>query len=265
MKYTMKQLEAIINRPPQTIRRILRNNPQLEQYKEVKPNKNVLFGEEILDFLKDYFEIADENTSKISPAVESGVGVGENITENSDNPQTNPPHTAHGTASAGVEDELRARIEALEADLTAKQERIDDLEAEEVSKLIYIETTEKKLSEATGNFEAAQTRLDAMRQTCDSLTEANAALKSQCEALEGQIAALTDRIAAQKQELIEKNDQIKGLIYSNDALSLTVKEAQSERLLAEAKKQNIFVRLKNRLTGKKPVIVAAETTETADK
>ena len=103
------------------------------------------------------------------------------------------------------------------------------------------------IKELQTNIASLKLELQAKEDIIESIKQANIALQNHIE--------------AQEKDIENKTQQIERLIVSNNALSITVNRAQQERLLAEAKKQNLFQRIKAKLLGEKknnPII-----TETA--
>ena len=257
-EYTIKDLMAISKTTDRAIRQLFddkKGNKELIRLKEshiIKRQNRVYYDEAIYNWFLEYYK--DKN----SPLVENSEPMGEFENEKAENPNITPAPIAPTEdieASANAENEaiiadLRANIEALETELEKKGVIIEVLERENGNI-----TQEKAAIEA--ELQAKEGIIEGMRQAYDSLKETNAALQ-------GQLADLTDRIAAQGRELQNKTEQIERLIISNNALSITVNRAQQERLSAQAKKPRLLDRIKNRLLGRKPAIIAEETPEAVE-
>ena len=249
-EYTIRDLMAISKTTDRAIRQLFderKGNKELLQLKRghiIKRQNRVFYDEVIYDWFVEYYR--DKN----SPLVESEVVVGEKENKAEENPNITPPLSAQTEdieASAATEDEaianLQANIADLEAEIAAKQEDIEALQRENAA--------------IGAELQAKEGIIKGLRQVNDSLKETNAALQ-------GQFTELTDRIAAQNRDIESKTQQIERLIVSNNALSITVHRAQQERLLAEAKKPSLLQRIKNRLLGQKPAIIAEETPEAVE-
>ena len=121
MEYSMKQLESITQRPPQTIRRLMRNNEELiallPQHRVEKSGGRVFFDDAILDWLKNYFGIEEKKL------VADGVGVSVLEAEKAENPNTNAPAPANEVLIA----EMRRQLDELEEQVEAKDKEIDSL------------------------------------------------------------------------------------------------------------------------------------------
>ena len=122
MAYSMKQLQTITGKPPQTIHRLMRDNESLiallPEHRIKQNNGQVFYDEAILQWLKDYFQLAD------GPAVENGVGGGD--TENAE--EESPKHSPPPSSNEALIDEMRRQIEELEEQVEIKDKTIADLE-----------------------------------------------------------------------------------------------------------------------------------------
>lgn len=222
-EYTIRDLMAISKTTDRAIRQLFDDKKGNKELIQLKRNHIIKRQNRVYYDEVIYNWFVEYYRDKNSPLVESGVPDGKNISATEENPNITPAPTAPIEASAGPENEA---IEELRANIAALEAKL----------------------------EAKEGIIEGLRQANDSLKETNAALQ-------GQFAELTDRIAAQEKDIESKTQQIERLIVSNNALSITVHRAQQERLLAEAKKPNLLQRIKNRLLGQKPVIVAEEPPE----
>lgn len=109
------------------------------------------------------------------------------------------------------------------------------------------------IKELQANIASLKLELQAKEDIIESIKQANNSLN------ETNIA-LQNHISAQEKDIESKTQQIERLIVSNNALSITVNRAQQERMLLEAKKKNLFQRIKTKLLGeKKTDTIIAET------
>lgn len=122
MAYSMKQLQTITGKPPQTLHRLMRENESLiallPEHRTKTNNGQVFYDDTILQWLKDYFQLAD------GPAVENGVGEGD--TENA--AEESPKHSPPPSSNEALIDEMRRQIEELEEQVESKDREIADLE-----------------------------------------------------------------------------------------------------------------------------------------
>ena len=180
MLYSMKQLESITGKAPQTLHRLMRQKKSLIELlpeHRIKLNDGkVFYDEAILEWFNSYFLLENQQT------IENAVGADEKIDTENENTETQRPS-------------VNEKIAAMKAEIQAKEEIIE------------------------------------------SIKQANIALQ--------------ERIEAQERDIESKTQQIERLIVSNNALSITVNRAQQERMLLEAKKQNLFQRIKTKLLGEK--------------
>lgn len=124
MAYSMKQLQSITGKPPQTINRLMRKNDSLiallPEHRVKQSNGQVFYDEAILDWLKSYFQL--EN----GPAVEDVVGGGD--TENA--AEVSPKDSPSPSSNEALIDELRRQVDELEEQIERKDKVIADLEAQ---------------------------------------------------------------------------------------------------------------------------------------
>ena len=124
MAYSMKQLQTITGKPPQTINRLMRRNESLiellPEHRQKLNNGQVFYDDVILDWLKSYFQLDTEN----SQAVENEVGGGDTEKQTPDNPKTSPPPSTNDA----LIDELRRQVDELEEQVEKKDNVIADLE-----------------------------------------------------------------------------------------------------------------------------------------
>ena len=155
--YSMNQLQAEVNRTPQSIRQVLKSNDKLKallpQHKITKPNKQVFYDEEILNALKEYYGLIEMP----SAVVEEVGGDVENI-ENKANPINTPPLSAGSVSTSAAEqaeiEELHKQIEVLQKQLEEEQtnrqkERADlekQLQDKEAERLHFIGENSKLLT-----------------------------------------------------------------------------------------------------------------------
>lgn len=122
MAYSMKQLQTITGKPPQTIHRLMRDNESLiallPEHRIKQTNGQVFYDEVILVWLKEYFQLENR------PTVENGVG-GEEI-ENA--AAEIPKHIPAPSSNEALIDEMRRQIEELEEQVENKDKTIADLE-----------------------------------------------------------------------------------------------------------------------------------------
>lgn len=131
--YSMKDLQRIINKTPQSIRQVLKNNDSikllLEEHKVETPNKKVFYDDAILNALLEYYGI-----SKKENAVEDAVGVGSDNIETAEKPNTNPPPSNDidkDTAALQSEiEELKKQLEGQKKDISDLEKQLHDKEAE---------------------------------------------------------------------------------------------------------------------------------------
>lgn len=122
MAYSMKQLQAITGKPPQTINRLMRKNESLiallPEHRVKQSNGQVFYDEAILEWLKEYFQL--ENNPLVADEV------GETITENA--AEEVPQHSPRPSTNEALIDELRRQIDDLEEQIERKDKVIADLE-----------------------------------------------------------------------------------------------------------------------------------------
>ena len=149
----MKDLQRIINKTPQSIRQVLKNNDSikllLEEHKVETPNKKVFYDDAILNALLEYYGI-----SKKENAVEDAVGVDSDNTETAEKPDTNPPPSNDidkDTAALQSEiEELKKQLEGQKKDISDLEKQLQDKEAErlhfigENAKLINLLAAERQ-------------------------------------------------------------------------------------------------------------------------
>lgn len=151
--YSMKDLQRIINKTPQSIRQVLKNNDSikllLEEHKVETPNKKVFYDDAILNALLEYYGI-----SKKENAVEDVVGGDSDNTETAEKPDTNPPPSNDidkDTAALQSEiEELKKQLEGQKKDISNLEKQLQDKEAErlhfigENAKLINLLAAERQ-------------------------------------------------------------------------------------------------------------------------
>jgi hypothetical protein len=124
MAYSMKQLQTITGKPPQTINRLMRRNESLiellPEHRQKLNNGQVFYDDVILDWLKSYFQLDTEN----SQTVANEVGGEDTENETPDNPKTSP----RPSTNDALIDELRRQVDELEEQLERKDKVIADLE-----------------------------------------------------------------------------------------------------------------------------------------
>ena len=136
MLYSMKQLQTITGKPPQTINRLMRKNEKLsilmEEHRIKQSNGQVFYDEVILEWLKEYFQLNN------APAVEDDVA--NTIIEN--NPGENLQTQPRAPINEEQIEELRKRVNELEEIIVRKDKVIADLEeqlkAKEAERLHFI-------------------------------------------------------------------------------------------------------------------------------
>ena len=120
MAYSMRQLQTITGKPPQTIHRLMRENASLiallPEHRTKQDNGQVFYDEAILEWLKNYFQL------KNGPVSGNEVG-GVN---QKDEAEEIPNHTA--PASKALIDEMKQQIRELEQQIASKDKEIADLE-----------------------------------------------------------------------------------------------------------------------------------------
>lgn len=167
--YTMKQLAEKLERSPQSIHGVMRDDETIRAlvptHKIQRGKRNFVYDEVMLEALLVYYGYKAAEPEK-KDTVDSVVGGGVEDTENPENPQTNPPPPVEAdiNPSAAVEEQiegLQAKIEALEKQLQEQAEahqratadlekQLQDKEAErlhfigENAKLISLLTAEKQ-------------------------------------------------------------------------------------------------------------------------
>ena len=122
MAYSMKQLQAITGKPPQTINRLMRRNESLiallPEHRIQQSNKQVFYDDVILDWLKEYFQL---DKKEVVEDGEEGA-----ITE--DKPPEVPKHSPPASTNDALIDELRRQVDDLEEQIERKDKVIADLE-----------------------------------------------------------------------------------------------------------------------------------------
>lgn len=124
MAYSMKDLQTITGKPPQTINRLMRLNKELiallPEHRTKLTNGKVFYDDAILEWLKDYFSL--EN----NPAVSNDVAPDEKNNTDEENPVITPPPPVNEV----LLDELRRQIDELEEQISSKDTQILNLEKE---------------------------------------------------------------------------------------------------------------------------------------
>lgn len=122
MAYSMKQLQSITGKPPQTINRLMRKNESLiallPEHRIKQSNGQVFYDEAIVDWLKEYFQL--ENKELVLDEV--GGGDTENAAEIS------PKDSPRPSTDEALIDELRRQVDELEEQVERKDKVIADLE-----------------------------------------------------------------------------------------------------------------------------------------
>lgn len=122
MAYSMKQLQSITGKPPQTINRLMRKNESLiallPEHRIKHSNGQVFYDEAIVNWLKEYFQL--ENKELVLDEV--GGGDTENAAEIS------PKDSPRPSTDEALIDELRRQIDELEEQIERKDKVIADLE-----------------------------------------------------------------------------------------------------------------------------------------
>lgn len=128
MAYSMKQLQTITGKPPQTLNRLMRRNESLiallPEHREKLNNGQVFYDDTILNWFIEYFQI------ETGPAVEDAVGGGETEQEADKIPQDSP----RPSSNDALIDELRRQVDELEELVERKDKVIADLEEQLKSK-----------------------------------------------------------------------------------------------------------------------------------
>ena len=163
MEYSMKQLQEITGKPPQTINRLMRTNEGLiallPAHREKKSNNKVFYDDAILEWLKEYFDL-----EKL-PLTENGVAPSKNIVENEEIPNTTP----RPSENEALIDELKRQVDELEEQLAAKNKEILNLEKElsdkEAERLHFITLTSQLTALLAAEKQEKQKLLPAPRQT----------------------------------------------------------------------------------------------------
>lgn len=250
-EYTIRDLMAISKTTDRAIRQLFderKGNRDLINLKSehiIRRQNRVFYDEVIYNWFLEYYK------RKNSLLVENGEAAADTEITISNHPQLTPPPLTYTKEIKTTENatndktlaDLKAYIKQLEDDILDTEEEYEETQREN-------ETIKAELQAKDGIIEG-------LRQANESLTDTNAALRAQ-------FAELTDRIAAQERVIDGQRQQIERLIVSNNALSITVNRAQQERLLTEAKKPSLLQRIKNRLLGQKPAIIAEETPEAVE-
>ena len=122
MAYSMKQLQTITGKPPQTLNRLMRRNESLiallPEHREKLNNGQVFYDDTILNWFIEYFQI------ETGPAVEDAVGGGEIEQEADKIPQDSP----RPSSNDALIDELRRQVDELEEQVEKKDKVIAELE-----------------------------------------------------------------------------------------------------------------------------------------
>ena len=256
MLYSMKDLCSVSGTTPQSIHKLFKSNKELKALLEantITEGRNKLYTQEVYDwFCRRYSKPLMENSDTVGDFENAAAEI----------PNITPAPVKETEAEATEAESLKADLAAKQAELEEKEAAIADLEQLNNSltqentalKATYqadLEAKDKEIAAIQADLKATAAILEGKTAEVEGLIQARDSLTGENTALRGHFEALEGRIAAQEQELRSKQEQIERLIVSNNALSITVNRAQTERLLAEAKKQNIFVRIKNKLFGGK--------------
>lgn len=127
--YSIKDIQKLIKRSPQSIYRLMKSNKELSALMPehtINKGHNVFYDDTIYEWFRNHYMI-EESPSAADPLTETGVGGEISGTEAGENPQTNPPPSPDYAEAMAAKDELiaelRRQVSSLEAEKAEEKAR----------------------------------------------------------------------------------------------------------------------------------------------